>query len=184
MKKGKEKVTEHDKANREFKDFKKGKGKCRLADGTFGHNDSYFPTGPNDKRPKKYQRRVRDIRSCKKVCARDPNCRAFHYYLLDPGAFNNCWIWTEVGYGPNGSDKAYCYLKKDGLKDEEDVLEDTIDSKKEAQLLEDDKRRGPKPTKSLNDFDTDYDEKVKKMNERMKKDKQTLLDKKKEEKKD
>ena len=31
--------------------FVKGNGKCRKADGTFDTKDSYFPSGPNDKRP-------------------------------------------------------------------------------------------------------------------------------------
>jgi len=31
--------------------------------------------------------------------------------MLDPGHYNNCWIWTEVGYSPNGSTKAYCFVK-------------------------------------------------------------------------
>lgn len=36
---------------------------------------------------------------------------AFHFYLLDPGHYNNCWIWTKPGYSGNGSHKAYCYVK-------------------------------------------------------------------------
>jgi len=31
--------------------------------------------------------------------------------LLDPGHYNNCWIWTKPGYSPNGSNKAYCFVR-------------------------------------------------------------------------
>lgn len=41
----------------------------------------------------------------------DRRCTAFHFYMLDPGHYNNCWIWTEAGYTPNGSTKAYCFVK-------------------------------------------------------------------------
>ena len=137
-----------------------GHGKCRLADDTFNHDDSYFPTGPNDKRPSHQRKRVRDIKACKRVCDKDASCTAFHFYLLDPGAYNNCWIWTVEGYTPNGSDKAYCYLKQ-----EEEILnqhpwenwdEEDYDEELEKRLEEQDRNRGPKPTKSLNDWDKEY----------------------------
>jgi len=34
--------------------------------------------------------------------------------MLDPGHYNNCWIWTEKGYTANGSTKAYCFVKNKG----------------------------------------------------------------------
>lgn len=39
-------------ADHDFIGYNKGNGKCRLPDGSFNHYDSYFPTGPNDMRPK------------------------------------------------------------------------------------------------------------------------------------
>lgn len=91
--------------------FVRGNGKCRNANGDFDTAHSYFPTGPNDKRPQHMQRRVRDIQACKEVCLNDRKCTAFHFYLLDPGHYNNCWIWTATGYVANGSTKAYCFVK-------------------------------------------------------------------------
>jgi len=41
----------------------------------------------------------------------DPRCTAFHFYILDPGHYNNCWIWTNKGYTPSGSKNAYCFVK-------------------------------------------------------------------------
>ena len=59
------------------------------------------------------------------MCANDPNCTAFHFYLLDPGHYNNCWIWTASGYFPNGSHRAYCYVKDaDFVPDEADLEEE------------------------------------------------------------
>jgi len=102
---------------KEIAGFKRGNGKCRNYLGDFNSEDSYFPTGPNDKRPHDHRRkRVQDIKACMTVCAYDPECTAFHFYLLDPGAYNNCWIWTASGYSPDGSDKAYCYTKEQDFK--------------------------------------------------------------------
>lgn len=102
------KATEDD---LEDEHFTRGNGKCRDSNGQFDTNHSYFPTGPNDRRPKNVQKRVRDINACKNVCINDPRCTAFHFYMLDPGHYNNCWIWTEPGYTANGSSKAYCFVK-------------------------------------------------------------------------
>lgn len=81
-------------------------------------------------------------------------------YLLDPGAYNNCWIWTEPFYVANGSDKAYCYTKKPDIPDNswEDWMdeEDGFDEELERYMEEQDATRGPKPTQSLNDFDDEY----------------------------
>jgi len=79
--------------------------------------------------------------------------------LLDPGAPNNCWIWTKDYYVPEGSDKAYCWVKKD-LKIVEEWKDDEkiFNVAKEAEEAEKDKFRKEKPTKSLNDFDKEYDD--------------------------
>lgn len=54
--------TDHDKANVEFKNYKRGNGKCRQPDGvSFGSKDSFYPTGPNDLRPKSIQKKVRTV---------------------------------------------------------------------------------------------------------------------------
>lgn len=80
---------------------------------------------------------MRNIKDCKKICANDVNCTAFHFYLLDPGAFNNCWIWIESGYTPNGSDKAYCYTKNENFQlNESDQEEVEIDEELEKLLEE------------------------------------------------
>jgi len=126
---------------------------------SFGGKDSYFPTGPNDKRPGNQQKTARTVKQCERVCSTDPKCTAFHFYLLDPGAPNNCWIWTKDYYIPNGSDKAYCFVKKD-LAVTEEWIEDTtaFDVAREAEEAEKDGKRKPKPTKSLNDYDAEYNQ--------------------------
>jgi len=102
--------------------FTRGEGKCRNYLGDFDTAHSYFPTGPNDPRPEAIKKRVRSIQGCRQVCIEDENCTAFHFYLLDPGHYNNCWIWTEPDYTPNGSHKAYCYVKdKDYVLSEDDL---------------------------------------------------------------
>lgn len=187
--------------------FTREDGKCRDTMGDFETEHSYFPTGNNDPRPKDQQKRVRSIEGCRQVCIEDENCTAFHFYLLDPGHYNNCWIWTTSGYSGNGSHKAYCFIKdKDFVLTEADLPkftkpvreECTIDESlnkqgknrclrdlqcsgdrtcswhgwcqgvsgchdnKDDDLWEDltkaaDKSDKPKPSKSLNDFDKEYD---------------------------
>jgi len=56
------------------------------------------------------------MKQCKNVCKADPECRAFHFYLLDPKGYTNCWIWTKDGYSGNGSEKAFCFVKNDEAK--------------------------------------------------------------------
>ena len=80
---------------------------------------------------------MRNIKGCKKICANDIRCTAFHFYLLDPGAYNNCWIWTANDYIPNGSDRAYCYVKeKNFLLEASDEEEDKISEELEKLLDE------------------------------------------------
>jgi len=88
------------------------------------------------------------------------NCSAFHFYLLDPGAPNNCWAWTKDYYIADGSDKAYCFVKQDpNIVEDWNALEDevlfSVEEEKEESVK--DATRGPKPTKSLNDYDLEYE---------------------------
>lgn len=104
----------HDKkddlANEEYDGFIKGEGKCRLPDGTFGEGDSYWAGGPDD--PNSKNRDIYSMKKCKKACKNDGNCMAFHWYLLDPSGYTNCWIWTSIEYVANGSEKAYCFVRE------------------------------------------------------------------------
>lgn len=110
----KNKKTDHNKVIKmQFDNYTRGKGKCRLPNRKRNKDDSYYPSGPGDKRPIEQHRIVRNVEQCENVCSTDPKCTAFHFYLLDPGSFNNCWIWTAEDYRANGSDKAFCYIKKD-----------------------------------------------------------------------
>lgn len=123
--------------------------------------------------------RVTNIRRCQKACEADPKCTAFHYYLLDPGAPTNCWLWTTDGYSGNGSEKAYCFVKDKSQKDKKPVnsekREETTEEKKddhpedhaETEVTERDekektqvevKRTKPKPRMSMKDWDDKYEE--------------------------
>lgn len=167
--------TDHDNMNFIFDGYDKGNGKCRLPDGSFGSSDSYYPTGPND--PDIYRtKKVRDIKHCKEVCDKDSDCVAFHFYLLDPGAYNNCWIWTVDGYLANGSDKAYCHVKRDDFVLDPNADYGEIDEAWDAEQEGLDGERGEKPSKSLNDYDEEFEQTLQEMLDRMEKDKQALYD--------
>jgi hypothetical protein len=74
--------------------------------------------------------------------------------LLDPvRTYDNCWIWTGENYIPNGSDKAYCYVKQDmNLKPKEKEEEiEVVDIIIDEEIID-----RVKPTKSMNDWDVDY----------------------------
>lgn len=77
---------------------------------------------------------------CKRRCAKDPDCYSFHYYLLDPWGITNCWIWNKDVYGPNGSEKAFCFVKDGGLI-EDDVPE--ITEEKDLSVAFDKDRKVP-----------------------------------------
>ena len=91
----------------EFTNFKRTNGKCRRADLSYDMKHVYEGGGPKDI----YQKHVTNGVQCKRTCALDPKCTAFHFYLLDPGAKDNCWIWTHEGYSGNDREKAFCWVK-------------------------------------------------------------------------
>jgi hypothetical protein len=61
----------------------------------------------------------------------DPKCTAFHFYLLDPGAKDNCWIWTQEGYSGNGKERAFCWVKENM---DHVVTDDEYDIDKKADI--------------------------------------------------
>lgn len=91
------------------------------------------------------------MNKCKKKCNQNPDCKAFHWYLLDPKGTSNCWIWTSDQYVGDGSEKAYCFKKmpegwenpkkekkpKKNKKDKKDEDEDEDDDEElDEQLVE------------------------------------------------
>lgn len=70
------------------------------------------------------------MKKCKKACNKDENCKAFHFYLLDPEGLTNCWIWTVDGYEANGSEKAYCFVKT------AKTIEESEDSDDEDEIVD------------------------------------------------
>jgi len=107
-----------DLANEEYDGFVKGEGKCRKPDGNFEDGDSYWAGGPND--PNNNMADIYSMKKCMKACKNDANCYAFHWYLLDPSGWTNCWIWITPEYAANGSEKAYCFVRDLGADTDDD----------------------------------------------------------------
>lgn len=79
-------------------------GKCRKADKvTYNQADYYNAINTRHS--------VATEAGCHALCESDVRCTAFHYYLLDPGALDNCYIWTASGYAGNDSRSSKCYTK-------------------------------------------------------------------------
>ena len=81
-------------------------GKCRKADKvTYNQEDHYNAINTRHS--------VATEMGCHLLCEQDTRCTAFHYYHLDPGALDNCNIWTATGYTGNDSKSSKCYTKSD-----------------------------------------------------------------------
>merc|ERR1711990_1307025 len=79
-------------------------GKCRQADKvTYNTDDHYNAINTS--------RSVATEMGCWKLCEDDTLCTAFHWYNLDPGALDNCNIWTASGYTGNDSRSSTCCTK-------------------------------------------------------------------------
>lgn len=86
--------------------YTKKQGKCRQADKvTYNTDDHYNAINTS--------RQISTEAGCYQLCEDDPMCTAFHYYILDPGALDNCNIWTATGYTGNDSRSSICYTKDD-----------------------------------------------------------------------
>lgn len=97
-----------------------------MADGNFNDGDSFWAGGPDDPIDTNKQN-ADSMEKCKRRCNKDPQCYSFHYYLLDPWGVTNCWIWTEDSYQPNGSEKAYCFVKTGDTSAEPEELDASED---------------------------------------------------------
>lgn len=87
-------------------------GKCRQADKvTYNTDDHYNAINTS--------RSVSNEYGCYQLCEDDTLCTAFHFYTLDPGAFDNCNIWTASGYTGNDSRSSICYTKDRPAPEEE-----------------------------------------------------------------
>lgn len=87
----------------EYTNYRRSPGKCRLASGKFRLEDVYQAGGPKD--PVSKKKSVKTMSQCMQVCQKDANCDAFHFWLLDPGAKDNCWIWSGDYVKGNGQGK-------------------------------------------------------------------------------
>ena len=96
---------------------------------------------------------VKSMNKCKKRCSRDPQCYAFHYYLLDPWGITNCWIWKKDTYQANGTERAYCFVKTGDAVTDSDEL-DAGDETNLSVSLDKDRKV---PGKSMNDWDKEYE---------------------------
>lgn len=111
------------------------------------------------------------MKQCKNACNTNPDCKAFHYYLLDPRGYTNCWLWTQEGYAGNGSEKAFCFIKTHDAQnaegdDEKEDKEQTLDEKEETtevdlEQIEEEAEEGNRrqtPKESMRDWDNKWEE--------------------------
>merc|ERR1712050_778417 len=84
-----------------------GQGKCRGED-RYSYNRRHVY---NLKNLLNQGIRVTTEQGCADYCENDDECAGFQFYQNDPGAIDNCNIWTSEGYSGNGSSTSKCYMK-------------------------------------------------------------------------
>jgi len=88
--------------------YDESNGKCRKYD-KYSYNRNHVYNTKNNPAAN-----VINITQCAQFCNKDPTCKGFQFYLLDPGANDNCMIWTfNDGYTGNGSPTSRCFMKND-----------------------------------------------------------------------
>lgn len=87
-----------------YNGYKMTQGKCRRSD-----KYSYSRNHVYNLKTTRYK--VNTEQGCSDRCNADNECKGFQYYQNDPGAYDNCNIWTSTGYLGNGSKTSKCYMK-------------------------------------------------------------------------
>lgn len=88
-----------------FEGFRETQGKCRQAD-KYNYDREHVYNLVNT-----LGNVVNTEQGCADYCSKDIECVAWQFYQRDPGAYDNCNIWTGPGYTGNGAVSSKCYLK-------------------------------------------------------------------------